>query len=33
MCLYITSTSADIVSGIKEDIAAHALQLVEVLLY
>lgn len=27
MCLYITSTSANIVSGIKKRIAVHALQL------
>lgn len=33
MCLCITSTSANIVSGIKEGIAVHALQLVEVSLY
>jgi hypothetical protein len=33
MCVYITSTSASTVSGIKEDITARALQLAEVLLY
>lgn len=33
MCLYITSTSGNVVSSIKDGIAVHALQLVEVSLY
>lgn len=33
MCLYSTSAPANIVSGITEGIAAHALQLVEVCVY